>query len=216
MKSSISILAAAGLALLTFGCSPKVNQYMVHQTPEYIAVTQQFVGLWQVDSVKDGDKDQMMTPFSQGSVALNFDTQMAKFTFTVSQAYLDAKLIDWQQKWPDLMVSEYQVVTTATWKISESGAILYFDGLKNTAEVTGSGENFDSFAAFEKTKFVASETVGAGGGLMGLAMNVATKAATGSKDLFPGIPSQVNFKFSADHHSVHLFDVFGATIDLSK
>ena len=216
MKFSWVGFLAIGIAIFFAGCAPKVNQYMVQSTPEYSQVTQLFVGEWNVTSIRKDDQDQLKYPFQSGKLVMDFNSQRATLTLIVRQDYVDKKLIDWKQRWPNLEVNEYKVVSTADWKISDSGEILYFDNLKNTADVIGTGENFGSFYDFEKTKFAASENVGTDGGLMGLAMNMATKQATGSKELFPNLPSQVNFKFVNANKSINLFDIFGTKIDLVK
>lgn len=192
------------LLLLTVfvGCATQKNMYMTPKTAEYQKVTQNFMGKWSIVSHRIGDQNTLDRTFEKGMLDLDFQTRTAKFTFWVSDAYVGEKINDWKSEYPGLKVDEYKVISTAQWGISKSGEIIYFDNVKNSADIRGSGENFESFFQMEKTKFAASENVGKGGGLMGLAMNLATKSATGTQELFPQIPGQSNFNFSRNQQNV--------------
>ena len=210
--SFISIFAIFFVFL--FGCGS--NKYMIRDTKEYGNVTRYFIGNWAVAEYKVSSNNLLDTTFDKIAIEFDFATRTAKFTFWVSEGKLAEKLIDWKKKFPNLEITEYKIVVTTQWRISESGNILYFDEQKPNLVIKGSGENFEGFYTWERTRFEAGKNIGKDKGLAGMLMNKAAKVATGTNDLFPHIPSQSNFRFSKDKRFLSIRSIDGVNIKLHK
>ena len=192
-SKTISILTIFALITIT-GC--RQNLYMTDGTEEFNTVTQKFVGNWAIDNYSRSGDEVIGDIFTKGTLYLNFSPREAVFTFWVSDSYVDNNLADWKEKWPDIEVDEYMVISSGTWSISNSGEILYFNDMANSIDIKGSGENFEGFYGAEQMKFVASESVGSDAGLAGMMARAATKSATGTDVLFPRVLEQYNFDIS--------------------
>ena len=191
---------------------------MIKNTPEYQNVTGQFNGKWAVTEYVNDNQNLLNTRYEKADAEFDFDRLSVKFMLWVSETYIDQMLLDWKQKYPDIKVDDYKINVTANWKLSDSGEILYFSDQQANIVIRGSGENFDGFYQWERTKFEAGKNIGKGSGLMGLAMGAIAKKATGTSDLFPPILGQYNFNFSNNKRDVRMFQtiVGNSTLRLSK
>ncbi len=191
--NTISILIACSVISIT-GC--RQNLYMTDGTEQFNTVTQKFIGTWDIDSYSRSGDEVIGDIFTKGALSLSFSPREAVFTFWVSDAFVDNNLADWKEKWPDIQVDEYMVISSGTWSISNSGEILYFNDMGNSIDIKGSGENFEGFYGAEQMKFVASESVGSDAGLAWMLARSVTKSATGTDVLFPKVLEQYNFDIS--------------------
>lgn len=207
MKRNINILLGLiSITLLTIGCAPKTNPYMVKTTPDFQKVTNHFVGDWAFTKYDKAGKDLLADPFEKGSVSFDFDTRKTKYSFWVSESKLAEKLVEWQQQFPGLKVSEYKVVVTTGWKVKESGKVLDTGSAENhQIVIKGSGNNFASFYDWERSRFEAGKNIGKSkGGLMGMAMSAVAKQATGTSDLFVSVADNYTFEFSNGNQDLSL------------
>jgi hypothetical protein len=194
------MLAILVVSLFT-GCGS--NPYMQVGTPEYKDNTKNIIGTWNIKSHKNGDSEFIGNQFESGTLELDFKTKRAKFTFVLDRKKLASDVKEWQQKWPDLQVSKYNVVVTADWELKEPDTLgkmmwgdlaLIFKNLVTDVDIKGSGKNFkEGFYNFEKTKFLATEKLGMIG-------NFATKAAKkGPGGINPMIPGGYKVKFEGNN-----------------
>lgn len=207
-----------GTLMMVMGCAASQNSYMVKNTAEYNDVTGPLSGHWAVVEYLDGGRNLLGTRYEKADALFDFDRLTATFSLWVSETYIAQKLLDWKQKWPDIRVDEYKINLTAHWAISDSGEILYFSDQAANIIIKGSGENFEGFYQWERTKFEAGKNIGKDGGLVGLAMGALAKKVTGTSDLFPPLLDQYNFSFSRDKRSVRVFQTIigNSTLRLAK
>ncbi|MGM0509009.1 MAG: hypothetical protein ACQERZ_07630 [Fusobacteriota bacterium] len=203
------------LILAISGCS-STNKYMVRDTDEYNKVTRKFVGGWTVTDYADSSTKYLGRTYEKVTAKFDFNSRMATFTYYISEAKISEKLVDWKEKYPDLKVDEYKVVLTSQWKISDKGEILYLDEQDPNIIIKGSGDNFEGFYGWERSKFEAGKNVGKDGGLAGMVMNKVAQSATGTSDLLPKLPSQFNFEFNKDGNNLRIYSASKMNIKLSK
>lgn len=174
---------------------------MEKNTDEYNSLTKLLdQGNWYLDDksvvgVQDmpGTSYTIDRHFTWAKVDFNFDARTSVFLFEVKRSYISEKLIDWKKKWPDLNVERYSVEITSEWKINEDGDILYIDDPGVDILIEGSGENFEGFYSWERTKFEMSKASSEGGGILGFAASLATKSASKTSQLFVSVGGQYNF-----------------------
>ncbi len=212
-SKTFTTLAVLSLIALT-GC--KKNLYMTDGTNEYNTVTAHFVDSWNINSYSRAGDEVIGGIFTKGTLSLSYTPREAVFTFWVSDSYVDSKLADWKEKWPDLAVDEYKVISSGSWSISNSGEILYFNDMANSIDITGTGENFEGFYGAEQMKFVASESIGSDAGLAGMMARAATKKATGTEELFPKVLGQYNFEISGDGSIINITGLRSNAFNISK
>ncbi len=214
MKKRIAALLVVVLIILS-ACG--ANKYMIKDTSEYNTVTKMILGDWKVKTFLSGDENMMDTVYKMGGEAsLSFTDRSIKFAFHVDKALVDERSKDWLDQWPSIVVNDYRVTVTGTWSVDEvSGDPTFWFGDKPMVdlELDGSGENFESFWAWEKTKFAATAATAQsdfGGGLAGLAMNKmatsAMKKAT-KTSFYPKMPSSAlgyDIQLSADKSNLKL------------
>lgn len=213
-SKTAKIINVATLIILA-GCSSK-NLYMSDGTNEFNSVTNKFVGNWNIDSYSRSGEETINSIFTKGTLSLDYASREAVFSFWVSDSYVNSKLADWKEKWPDLEISEYKVISSGAWSISKSGEILYFHDMANSVDIKGSGENFEGFYGYEQMKFTASENAGANSGLAGMMARAATKKATGTDVLFPKILEQYNFDLSENGKSIKVKGLRSNSFNISK
>lgn len=198
-----------------FGCSSS-NRYMVEQTPEFERVTIHFTGKWSLNAYEDGKSSLLKHPYRKADMTFDVASRKATMDIWVSEVVLQDKLNDWKEKWPDLSVEDYKIILTADWRLSKKGDILYLENQNVNLDIKGSGENFESFYNWERSKFKSSKSAGSGGGLAGMALGGLAKMATGSGDLFPKIREQYNFEFNKQNQSLRLFSMGKSRLSMSK
>lgn len=192
------------IAVLFTSCSSS-NKFMSKETPEFEKVTINFIGKWAVNSFETGKLNLLERPYEKAAMTFDFGSRKATMNLWVSDAILGEKMADWKQKWHDLKVDSYKIILSADWRLSKKGEILYLENQVVNLDIRGSGENFESFYNWEKSKFESSKATSNQGGLAGLAMGKLVKTATGSSDLFPKLSEQYNFRFDSNNKSVRLY-----------
>ena len=196
----LRIVVAIFIVAIFAGCGG--NPYMQVGTPEYKSNTENIIGTWNIKSHKNGDSEFIGNQFESGTLKLDFKTKRAKFIFVLDKKKLANDVKEWQQKWPDLQVTKYNVVVTADWELKEPDTLgklmwgdlaLMFTNLVSDVDIEGSGKNFkEGFFNFEKSKFLATEKLGMIG-------NFATKAAKkGAGGINPMIPGGYKVKFEGN------------------
>jgi len=214
MKTTLrnTLLTLGGAALLLGGCGSAANNYMVRGTPEYQKVTEKLAGQWAVASykVESGSRELLGGSFEKAQVDYDFATGRAKYSFWVGEGKLPEKLLDWQKEFPGIQVNEYKVVATAPWFVHKDGGTLELGEVDYALALTGSGDNFEGFYGWERTRFEAAKSAEAAGsqssgGLGGLAAfaagklaDKAVKSATGTSDLFVDVAAKNTFRFNDD------------------
>jgi len=187
------------------GCG---NPYMEVGTPEYNKYTSNVInGTWNIKSYKIGDTEMIGGVYDSATVTFDFKTKKAKFLFIVNREDLKENVKQWQEKWPNLQVTKFDIDVTTGWKIKEPDTIakvawgdlmISFDNIEYNLIIEGSGDNFqEGFVAYEKTKFAASTLTG---GMIGNMVNNAAKK--GSLGIHPALG---NFRFSMNSdNEIHL------------
>ncbi|MCK4417903.1 MAG: hypothetical protein KAV99_07020 [Candidatus Latescibacteria bacterium] len=214
MKKILSYFSIS-VILMIIACA-STNKYMIKASSEFGDVTKHFIGEWAVTSYEAGGNNLLDNPYEKAKVTFDFDTRKVKYEIWVSETYLSEKMLDWKKKYPDLKVDEYRINLTADWNIGKGGEILYIDNKIVNLVLKGSGENFEGFYGWERTKLEATKSVGKGGGLAGLAASFAAKKVTGTSELFPPISSQYNFRFAKDKRHVRIYSITKNTLNLAK
>lgn len=201
MKMSVII----GVMVMLMGCAASQNNFMIKNTVEFNSVTGPLSGHWALVEYLKGDANLLGSRYEKGDVVFDFDRLTATLSLWVREGYIAEKLLDWENQYPGIKVDEYKINLTARWRINDSGEILYFSDQNANIVIKGSGENFEGFYQWERTKFEAGKNIGKDSGLMGLAMGAIAKKVTGTSDLFPPLLGQYNFSFSKDKTRVRIF-----------
>ena len=207
-----NVIVVTGLIVLCFfitNCGgKKANPYMAAGTSEYAGVTGMFAGNWAVTAYNKDGKDLLEWPFSKATVQFDLAANRVRFDFWASEAYLSEKMLDWKATYPNIVVDEYKVTVISTWDISENGKILDTQPKRGDEShqivIKGSGENFESFYNWERSKFEIGKNTGQGGGLLGMAMGAVAKKATGTSDLFVSIVDNYSFEFSNEGRNLFM------------
>ncbi len=185
MKKSF-LLCFITLPLLFVSCA-SVNKYMTLDTTEYQDVTKHILGKWNMTSFVKDDKEIIGNTFDGGTLDFDFTSKKATFTLHVSKEILAEKLVDWEQAYPGITVDSYDITITSVWHVDKNGETIFFDNSENNIIITGSGENFEGFYGFERSKFEASKSARSSNsdlGAAGLFLGAAVTAATGTNDFF--------------------------------
>ncbi len=196
------------LAFSFVGCS-STNLYMEKGTEEYKSLTEILdQNEWDLDGESvvgvvntPGSGELLSSKFESATSDFNFDSHTATFVFVVQSEFIESKLDDWQKDYPDLTVDMYTIEIDAIWHISESGEILYIDDVNPRIILEGSGENFEGFYTWERSKFEMSKSASDVGGLAGLASGLIAREATGTSDFFVRVEGQYNIKATEDGYS---------------
>ncbi len=177
---------------------------MVQETNEYNSVTHKLIGNWGISTLKFDGSNVLKTIYEKGTANFDFTTRTAKFTLRVAEGKLTDKLLDWEKKFPDIKIDEYKIVYLANWLVSEDGKTLLLNSPEVDLVIKGSGENFEGFYAWEKTKFNVAKSMD-DGSLLGSALGSLAKSATGTSDLFPDFEDSYKiYNISKDGKSVKL------------
>lgn len=190
MRRMTSIVAL-GLAVIALGIGcVSTNPYMEKGTPEFASVTEKVIGTWNVTEFLKGNKEVLGPTFESAQLSLDPATGVATFTLTMNKDLIKSKLADWKKNYPDLTVTRYNIVSTATWRVDKKGETIFFEPVDSNIDIAGSGKNFEGFYGYERTKFEMTKTAkeNLGGGLAGLlaakVVGDATAEATGTADYF--------------------------------
>jgi hypothetical protein len=154
-------------------------------------------GKWNIAEYKHNDDILIPNVYEKGIAYLDFDTKTLKLEFYVSEQTISEKLLAWKEKWPDLTVDTYKIVVSAKLSSLSTDKNLSLEEKDTNIIITGSGENFQSFYDFERSKFEMSKATDSGG-IMGGLINKAATAATGTKDLFPVIFDNLDYTLSGN------------------
>ena len=187
MKSIMKIIVVALLGIFASSCSSS-NPYMIKNTNEYETVTSKLIGDWGVTNFKVDGKEMIKNKYSKMKVNFDFLSRTATFDIWVSSETISDKLLDWKKKFPGIKVDEYKIVYVSGWEVSSTGKYIGLADGKADLVIKGSGENFEGFYGWEKTKFNMARSVD-DGSLLGSALGSLAKSATGTSDLFPDISS---------------------------
>lgn len=201
MKKIIYTMLAVLFIIGVTGCGSK-NKYMIRDTKEYNKVTKNFIGTWNANSFNSliGDVYENVT------MEFDFDTRTMKMSCKLSETILADKMLDWKEQYPSVKVDEYKVLVTGKWAIDSSGKEISFPENTFTVVIKGSGENFESFYAWEKTKMEATKAASKkmGGGLLGKMAQKGLQKGTGMKNYFPPFPESAKFDFSKSANTVNI------------
>ncbi len=194
MKKLFSIITLVTTIFLLSNCS-STNQYMINGTDEYQEVTSKLLGAAAVTDYEVDGTNLLRKKYEKMIVNFDFPTRTAKFSIWVSDGTISDKLIDWKEKFPGIKVDEYKITYSAEWKVSEDGKELKLINPETDLVIKGSGENFDGFYAWEKSKFNMAKASD-DGSLLGSALGSLTKAVTNTSDLFPEFSEEYNIKIN--------------------
>jgi major membrane immunogen (membrane-anchored lipoprotein) len=183
MKKLTNILTLLVTLFLLSNCS-STNKYMVSGTNEYQEVTSKLIGTGAVTQYRVDGTNLLKSKYEKMTASFDFSTRTAKFTIWVAEGKISDKLLDWKEKFPGIKVDEYKITYTAEWSVSEDGKNLKLMNPETDLVIKGSGENFEGFYAWEKSKFNMAKASD-DGSLLGSALGSLTKAATNTGDLFP-------------------------------
>lgn len=212
MKKIISLMLLS-LMIIMSSCGSS-NQYMIKDTAEYSKLTKEALGEWNVKTIISDKKNMMEGPFSAAEANVTFSDTKISFVFHVNPSIIDEKSKEWKDKWPDIVVTDYIVTISSDWEISKSGTFWFGDGSSLDIDLKGTGENFEGFWAWEKTKFAASSAADGknlGGGLAGMMAGklaaAALKTVANVENIKPTLPGSViglDMKFNADKSTLKL------------
>jgi hypothetical protein len=155
-------------------------------------------GKWNIRVYKNNYDVLIPNVYEKGIASFDFDTKSLKLEFYVSEQTISEKLLAWKEKWPDLTVDTYKIVVSARVSSLSSDKNLSLEEKDTNIIITGSGENFQSFYDFERSKFEMAKATESGG-VMGGLINKAATTATGTKDLFPVIFNNLNYTLSGNN-----------------
>ncbi|OQY37548.1 MAG: hypothetical protein B6229_08245 [Spirochaetaceae bacterium 4572_7] len=171
---------------------------MERDTEEFNSVTTHINGSWTLKSFLKGDSDLMESVYETGNMDFEFDNEMVNITYIAKKAYVADKMFEWKKEYPDLKVDSYKVVQTGNWHVDKKGEAIFFDEIKTDLIITGSGSNFESFYAWEKSKVEMTKGAAESGGLLG---KVLAQSVTGTKDLFPEISEAMGYWINLDSNT---------------
>lgn len=189
-----AVLIGLVFTLFLNGCGSS-NHYMIKNTDKWQKVTSNFEGQWEFTEFKEGNIDRLAAPFETAKITFDFNSRKSLIQLRVSDTYVQNKLQDWHEKWPDLVVDDYIVLVHTSWHVDKGGDLVLLTGKEFDLKIAGRGSNLEGFQGWEKSKFATGANAGAGGGLGGLAMSLAAKTATGTSELIPYIPERYEFRF---------------------
>ncbi len=203
MKTLTKYLALLVIAFLLSNCS-STNPFMKEGTQEYQKATAKMIGNWNVTEFKNDGKNLIGSKYEKITADFVFPNRTVTFEILVAKSTLKNKLIDWKKEYPNIKVDEYKIKFTANWDVADD-IFVYFNEPKYELIINGTGENFDGFVAWEKTKFEAANSVD-DGSLLGGALGSLAKSATGTSDLFPEFGRSYKYKIFTDKPGFSLND----------
>lgn len=202
MKKLIKLTFMMFFIVGLIGCGGSKNQYMIKETKEYNKITKNFIGKWTAMKYNSllGEVYETVT------VDFDFDTRLIKMSCKMSETVMADKMLDWKEKWPNIVVDNYKVVMTAKWVVSSTGEELAFTDIVYTVVINGTGDNFESFYVWEKTKMEGAKAMNKaiGGGLFGKIAQKGMQKGTKTRNFFPPFGTFAKIEFSKDRNSVTL------------
>jgi len=109
------VALALALAVITLGIGcVSTNPYMEKGTPEFVSITEKVVGTWNVTGFVKNNKEVLGPTFESAQLSLDPATGVATFTLTMNKDLIKSKLADWKKNYPDLTVTRYNIISTAT------------------------------------------------------------------------------------------------------
>lgn len=195
-QSTIKIIVTVFLSIFLFtSCLTTSNNYMVRDTDEFNNVTVKVSGEWSLVSFLQSGNDLMKSVYEKGNLSFSFDDEKVKISYEAKESYIADKLLDWKKKYPKIKIDSYKVVQTASWKVDSKGEAIFFGETTTDLVIIGSGENFESFYSWEKSKIEMSKSAGQSFGLLGA---MVAKKMTKTESLFPKISSGLGYWINFD------------------
>lgn len=153
-------------------------------------------GKWNIKEYTNNDIEYIPDIYSKGILNIDKDTETIQMDFFVSEQTISEKLLDWKAKWPDLVIDTYKIAITAKIRYSGKDKISLID-IDTNIIITGSGENFEGFYAFERSLFEMTKSTQSNSLVGGMVNNAVSKAA-GTKNLFPVIFDELEYSLDGD------------------